>query len=473
MVAQNPNADPPLQLNRSRLAPDFRGRCSMSSRPRVTQSVQSRESPATAVLPAHGARRQAGAAAGRRERVLFLIGVGVIAVHVLDDSFVQPNPGTSAGDHLVSGLVPLALLGLAVALHPRVGAGARAAIALLAGLFGIVAGLEGWHYTLKVGPSGDDFTGLLALPAGVVLLVIAVVTLWTSRRLDQRLVRRYLRRALIGIAGLFVLIVLVAPVLYAYGLTHLARAVVPEAELGASYEDVTFTTSDGLELEGWYIPSKNQAAVISFPGRAGTQKQARMLADHGYGVLLFDRRGEGESDGDPNSLGWGGYRDVDAAVEFLRERADVDPERIGGIGRSVGGEMLIEAAARSDGLKAVVSEGAGIRSVREAADSEGGDNPLGLAMWGMITAGITVFADHSVPPNLQSLTPRIAPRPVFLIFATKGQGGEDLSRDYYEAAREPKVLWEISAGGHVGGIDARPRQYEERVTGFFDRFLRR
>jgi dienelactone hydrolase len=46
----------------------------------------------------------------------------------------------------------------------------------------------------------------------------------------------------------------------------------------------------------------------------------------------------------------------------------VDPERIGGIGRSMGGELLLETAAETDELKAVVSEGAGIRSVREASE---------------------------------------------------------------------------------------------------------
>ena len=59
----------------------------------------------------------------------------------------------------------------------------------------IVAGLEGWHYTREVGASGDDYTGLLALPAGVVLLVLAAVTLWRSRRRDGSRARRYLRRA--------------------------------------------------------------------------------------------------------------------------------------------------------------------------------------------------------------------------------------------------------------------------------------
>ena len=42
-----------------------------------------------------------------------------------------------------------------------------------------------------------------------------------------------------------------------------------------------------------------------------------MLARHGYGVLLFDRRGEGRSDGDPNAWGWGGDRDVKAAAAWL------------------------------------------------------------------------------------------------------------------------------------------------------------
>ena len=62
--------------------------------------------------------------------------------------------------------------------------------------------------------------------------------------------------------------------------------------------------------KGWYVPSRNGAAVISFPGRSGTRLQARMLARHGYGVLLFDRRGEGESEGDWNVFGWQGERDA-------------------------------------------------------------------------------------------------------------------------------------------------------------------
>ena len=307
------------------------------------------------------------AAALRTEVGLARLALAVVSLHVLDDNFLQPNPGTSAGDHLVSGLVPLGFLVLAGVVYPRLRAGARATIALLAGFFGVLAGTEAVHYTKEVGASGDDFTGLLSIPAGLLLIGLGAVTLWRSRRTDDRRWWRYLRRFLLVAATLFVFayVVRALPFAISYVVTHAARATVPTADLGAPYENVEFTTADGLRLKGWYIPSRNRAAVISFPGRASSQKRAKLLARHGYGVLLFDRRGEGESEGDPNTFGWQGERDIRAAVAFLQRQPDVDPGQIGGIGLSVGGEMMIEAAAKSSDLKAIVSEGASGRSVRD------------------------------------------------------------------------------------------------------------
>ena len=239
-----------------------------------------------------------------RETVLFLIGIALIAIHVLDDNYVQPQPGTSPADHLVSGLGPLALLGLAAWAYPRLSGTWRGWLALLLGPLGIAAGSEAFYYSREVGPAGDDFTGLLAIPAGVLLIGLGAGTLWRTRRTAGALWWRYPRRALIAGAGALAAIVVLMAGL-GYATTHIGRAVVPPNHLGVAYENVSFTTGDGLELQGWYIPSRNGAAVISFPGRAGAQRQARMLARHGYGVLLFDRRGEGESEGDPNALGLG------------------------------------------------------------------------------------------------------------------------------------------------------------------------
>lgn len=419
--------------------------------------------------------RLSGTAGSRlwSETTLVRASIGLVALHVADDSFFQPQPGTSAGDHLVSGLVPLAVLGLAAWAYPRVRAGFRAVVALILGGFGIVVGIEAVYYTTKGGPTGDDFTGLLAIPAGAVLIGIGLVTLWRSRRTDDSLLRRYLRRFLIAVGVIAAVYVVVAPLYASYVFTHVARGFVPGAELGAAHEDVSFTTDDGLTLRGWYIPSKNRAAVIVFPGRKGPQRQARMLARHGYGALLFDRRGEGESDGDPNVFGWAGEKDIRAAVEFLRSRPEIDPDRIGGLGLSVGGEMMIEAAAESDGLKAVVSEGAGIRSIREAlAIPDAGPRLTSALVHAVVTPGVALFSNTLPPPSLEDLVGRIAPRPVAIIYAMPGQGGEaELSQVFYDAGREPKTIWRVPGAGHTGGIEARPAEYERRVVGFFDRAL--
>jgi hypothetical protein len=406
---------------------------------------------------------------------LFMLAIAVVAVHVVDDNFVQPQPGTSAGDHLVSGLVPLAVLVLAAWAYPRLAGAARGAMALVFGVLGIAAGVEAAHYTNKVGASGDDFTGLLCILAGVLLLGLGAVTLWRTRRTEGDHAWRYGRRLLLAAGGVVAVYAVLIPIGLAYVTTHVGRAVVPANDLRVAYENVSFTTSDGLKLVGWYVPSKNGAAVIAFPGRKGPQKQTRMLARHGYGVLLFDRRGEGDSDGEPNSWGWGGTKDIKAAVAFLQRRPDVEPGRIGGIGLSVGGEMMLDAASDTKSLAAVVSEGAGARMFTEEMDTElSGVEKATMAVpaW-LKQASIAVFANQSPPTNLKDLVPRIAPRAMFLIAAPNAPTGEDLNRGYYKAAGEPKALWEIPESGHVGGLSARPAEYERRVTRFFDDALLR
>src|SRR3954452_20231585 len=326
---------------------------------------------ATPARPARRATMRARlAGALRRERAVFRTAVAILAAHVVDDTLVQPPSGTPATDHLVSAVVPVALLALAAWAYPRLSGFARAALSAGVGLLALVAGVEAAYYTSTVGPSGDDFTGLLALAAGVVLLGLGAATLWRTRRTEGALAWRYPRRALFAVAAFLAFELVMLPLGVAYITTHTARAVVPDNELGVASENVSFRTSDGLRLEGWYVPSRSGAAVISFPGRNGPQRQARMLARHGYGVLLFDRRGEGRSEGEPNAWGWGGEKDVKAAIAFLERRPEVDAARIGGIGLSVGGEMMLETAAQTDALAAVVSEGAGARAFADEMDHD-------------------------------------------------------------------------------------------------------
>jgi uncharacterized protein len=209
--------------------------------------------------------------------------------------------------------------------------------------------------------------------------------------------------------------------------------------------------------------------VIAAPGRAGSQRPARMLVRHGYGILLFDRRGEGESDGDPNAFGWGASKDMKAAVAFLQRRPDVDRGRIGGIGLSVGGETLLQTAAESTGLKAIVSDGAGSRSIREDASIPGWRNRGEILTSLVVSAGTTVFGNRLPPPNLKGLVERIAPRPVLFIYGQHDQPNvRSLTPSYYRAAGRPKSLWRVPGASHTGGIDTHPGEYERRVVTFFD-----
>jgi dienelactone hydrolase len=408
-------------------------------------------------------------AAVRTESGLARLALGIAALHVADDNFLQPQPGTSAGDHLVGGLLQTAFFVLAAWAYPGIRPGGRATLALGAGLFTVVMGVgEAGYYAREQGPSGDDYTGLLAIPAGVLLVGVALLTLWRSRK-GGSLVRRALRRSAVAVGLLAGVYFVVYPVAAAYVYTHAARAYVPAPALGKAREDVAFPTSDGLRLRGWYVPSANGAAVIVAPGRKGPQKVARVLARHGYGVLVYDRRGEGESEGDPNAFGWAGTSDVRAAVSFLRARPDVEPDRIGGVGLSVGGEMMLQAAAERDELRAVVSEGAGIRSIREAVHLAGRDRWLQAPMFGLLSGATALFASDLPPPDLTELSADVSV-PVLFVYASPGQGGETLTPTYYEAASEPKELW-AAEGGHTGAITAEPETYERRVVAFFDRAL--
>jgi uncharacterized protein len=407
----------------------------------------------------------------RDERSLFLLGTTLVALHVVDDSFLQPPAGTSAADHLVSGLVPIALLAAAAWGHGRVRAGWRGLLALAVGILGVgIGALEAGYYTTAIGPSGDDFTGLLAIPAGLLLLGVGAVVLWRSRRRDDSMLRRITRRLLLVLAAGLATFFVAQPVLFAYAVTHIQRAEVPEDSLGVPHEDVSFITSDGLRLQGWYIPSRNGAAVVDFPGRLGTQAHARILARHGYGVLLFDRRGEGSSEGGGNMLGWGGDKDIVAAVDWLKKRPDVDPRRIGGIGFSVGGELMLEAAAKDPDLAAVVSDGAGARQLLESKKALPSQTfwPMSPG-FALLNAAVGIFSDTAPPATLTELVPRIAPRPLLFIWAPDGGNEtEVLTPEYHRVAGPNASLWAIPHAKHIKGIEAQPRAYERRVVAFFD-----
>ena len=401
------------------------------------------------------------------ESRLFRAAVGLIALHIIDDELIQPPPGTSISGHLSAALLPIGVAVGAAWVYPRLRAGLRAGIALIFGVLSIVAGMIPLGSASANGVSGSDWSGLLLLPTGLLLIAMAAWIPWQERgRYAQTARRRWLGRAVAIALTPLVLFYVVTPIGAAPWATHKFRT--PIGNFMISHQDVSFRTSDGLLLSGWYVPSHNGAAIVIVHGgggdRDGDRTHAAMLARAGYGVLLYDARGRGQSQGAPDAYGWTWGRDVDAATTWLEHRPDVKDSRIGALGLSTGADVLIEAAARRHDIRAVVDDGATTRSLDDTEKVIHGSGLLSIPFWWTQYTAAETFENASPGPPLATLATHLHTRILFI--ASNWSLERTASKIYARAAGQPGDLWEVDSG-HTQGLHDHPRQYTEHVLSFF------
>jgi hypothetical protein len=255
-------------------------------------------------------------------------------------------------------------------------------------------------------------------------------------------------------------------------ITHAPRWAIDESALGIAHEEVRIETADGRALSAWYVPSRNGAAVLLSHGSGGSRGRlpahVRMLARHGYGVLALDNPGNGESDGHSNGLGDNAQPAIAAGLDYLEARPDVNPERIAGFGLSLGGEVLLDAAAHDHRLAAVISDGAARPVDGDKARPKG---QLESALGWLTVRSVRAVSGMKTSPSLMPMMPKIAPRPVLLV---AGGGFPDeipASRLYRDAGGPTVQLWELPDTGHTAGLRKHPAEYERRTVGFLDRAL--
>ncbi len=248
------------------------------------------------------------------------------------------------------------------------------------------------------------------------------------------------------------------------------------ADLAFPAEEVTFTGEDGLTLAGWFVPPQNGAVIILLHGyggnRTGNIWHAERLYEAGYGLLLYDQRASGESEGDHRSYGWEDPADVGAAMEYVHGRADAQDAAIGIAGCSVGGQIAVQSAAQYPGITAVWADGAS--SVR-ADDIPPSGHPLIFLFRASNYMLDWMFAQKlgiEAPPPLISQIGQIEPRPVMLVAG--GQlhplyGSESLIVNRYATyAGEGTAVWVIEEAFHCDGPAHRPEEYAERMVDFFN-----
>ena len=292
-----------------------------------------------------------------------------------------------------------------------------------------------------------------------------------------------------GAAALFVLGLLAyGAVSYrvADGLTKPTRQPLdpPAASVAATYEDVSFKSTDGLLLKGWWfpVPSADRAVVIVH-GRGANrikssfdpQKIAQFLLASRYSVLLFDLRGHGESEGLRYSLGEYEPRDVVAAIDFAQRKAGIDRKRVAIIGESMGGGSAIMTVKADPTIGPVITDSAfadGSTVVGEVAP-----NYTGLPGW--FTPGIVLMSRVFFDLDLSVIKPaevvRDHPERAWLFIQCENDTtvyrhhGVELKA----ASANPQTeLWLVPGCEHVKAFDTHTVEWEQRVLAFLTREIR-
>jgi fermentation-respiration switch protein FrsA (DUF1100 family) len=233
------------------------------------------------------------------------------------------------------------------------------------------------------------------------------------------------------------------------------------------------TTGDGVRLAGWYLPSTNRAAVVLLHGAGSTRSdvldEAAVLARHGFGVLMSDARGHGGSAGRAMDFGWHGDADIAAATGYLADRPDVDRQRVGVVGLSMGGEEALGATATNGLIRAVVAEGA---TARNAADEAW--LPARFGVRGLVQEQLERLQDvvtnaltsASVPTSMREAVE--ASRDTRYLLITAGSVADEGHAAAYiaEGAPERVRVWTVPDAGHTEGLRTDPQEWEARVIAF-------
>ena len=121
------------------------------------------------------------------------------------------------------------------------------------------------------------------------------------------------------------------------------------ADKGIDFEDIYFSSEDGVKLNGWYVKGRTDVTWVWFHGNAGnigSRVEDLSLYHHHFGanIFLFDYRGYGRSAGKPTEKGI--YRDATGTIRYLLSRQDLATNQVLYFGQSLGGAVAVELASR-------------------------------------------------------------------------------------------------------------------------------
>jgi pimeloyl-ACP methyl ester carboxylesterase len=310
-----------------------------------------------------------------------------------------------------------------------------------------------------------DLLGAAASIAGVVLVVAG----WKLSLAG--IARRWMRTTIAILATLVIAQFLLLPAGVALDVTNRPRPTGSSrtpADVGLRFEDVRIRSGDGTLLSAWWIVPENGAAIVLLPGSGSTRhavlNHAALVTRHGYGALLLDWRGHGDSEGRSMEFGWGAEADVSAAVSFALGQPGVT-RGVGVLGLSLGGEVGLAATALDPRIEAAVVEGVSARSWADAR-LEPDPHPVGYVNEWLTFVLVDVLAPESRPLPLIDLVTRIE-APVLMISGAPSNERR-LDPVYADAAPDVITLWPLPDTPHTQALGTHPAEYERRVISVFD-----
>lgn len=306
---------------------------------------------------------------------------------------------------------------------------------------------------------------LLVLKLGDRLLTKLLRSIMSRR--DEQGVRRSRRGAVAGAFLVRAALLFAAALPYVLGSLLVYRPRIHHAQtpatIGLAYEQVTFTTSDGLTLRGWWVPAQTSSPMRLTPSdrtvivchglgvsAEGALPLAEQLAPYGFNVLMFDFRAHGFSDGQLTTFGAMEKRDVLAAVGWVRGTHPQASVHLYGAGVGLGAAALIGAATdpapRGQAIEAVALY-APYASLSELADATLGKQVPEAVKW-MIRRGAFPVASLTAGTDLVHYSPasqvvNVWPRPVLVIHGLRdGVIPFAQGEQVYDAAARPRHrLW--------------------------------
>ena len=278
------------------------------------------------------------------------------------------------------------------------------------------------------------------------------------------------------LAGLIIFCIFL-PCFYSFGNVYRPKRPVqgtPQAD-GLKYDPVSFSTSDGEFIRGWFLFGTKGSPLIVVCHGVGTNREdlrgvTRFLCRAGFNVLAFDFRAHGESSGSRTTFGFREALDVQAAIQYAGAHYQQQFRGVGVYAISMGSAAAIMAARHLPQVKAFVLDSPFAR-LEDLLNHQFSHWPQLPRRWfgslakfyGSLFTGIqaTEIAPEAYAPDLGT-------RPV-LVF----HGDQDTlipiaqGRQLFKRIPGPKEFVETRDAGHVQSYAVMGAAYEEKVVSFF------